>query len=118
MLELMDGTLGENHSGELHRESAEQKANRIISREMARLGWEEVDLACGLKSDPRKLAIAARLRKETTLPIKWIAARLRMGTTKSARSMLHRWRQLQEKSPCTQLQFQPMADHFYGMRRA
>jgi hypothetical protein len=46
MLELMDGTLGENHSGELHRESAEQKANRIISREMARLGWEEADLAC------------------------------------------------------------------------
>ena len=42
------------------------------------------------------------------LPIKWIAARLQMGTTKSARSMLHRWMQLQEKSPCTQLQFQPM----------
>ena len=46
------------------------------------------------------------------LPIKWIAAPLQMGTTKSALSMLHRWMQLQEKSPCTQLQFQPMADPF------
>jgi REP element-mobilizing transposase RayT len=108
MLELMDGSLGENHSGELHRETAEQKADRIIAQEMACVGWEEPDLACGLKNDPRKLAIAVRLRKETTLPIKWIAARLQMGTTKSARSMLHRWMQQPGKLPCTQLQFQPM----------
>lgn len=100
----------ENHSGELHRETAEQKAQRIIAQELARAGWEEADLACGLKNDPRKLAIAARLRKETTLPIKWIAARLQMGTTKSARSMLHRWMHQSGKSPCTQLQFQPMVD--------
>jgi len=31
--------------------------------------------------NPRKLAIAARLRKETTLPIQWIAERLPMGST-------------------------------------
>ena len=58
----------ENHSGELHRETAEQKADRIIAQAMARVGWEEPDLACGLKHDPRKLAIAVRLRKEPTLP--------------------------------------------------
>jgi hypothetical protein len=49
-----------NHSGELHRETAEQKADRIIAQAMARVGWEEPDLACGLKKDPRKLAIAVR----------------------------------------------------------
>ena len=45
---------------------------------MVRLAWEEPDLAGCLKNDPRKLAIAVRLRNETTLPIKWIAARLQM----------------------------------------
>ena len=58
----------ENHSGELHRETAEQKAQRIIAQELARTGWEEPDLACGPKNDPRKLAVATRLRKETTHP--------------------------------------------------
>ena len=30
MIELMDGKLGESHSGALHRERAEQKAERVI----------------------------------------------------------------------------------------
>ena len=34
----MAGNPGENHSGELHRETAEQKANRIIAQERTRLG--------------------------------------------------------------------------------
>ncbi|MCX6926688.1 MAG: hypothetical protein NT154_26305 [Verrucomicrobia bacterium] len=41
MLELMEGKLGESHSGELHRETAEQRANRIIAQEFARRGWQE-----------------------------------------------------------------------------
>ena len=41
MLELMEGKLGESHSGELHRETAEQRANRIIAEELARRGWPE-----------------------------------------------------------------------------
>ena len=59
MLELMDGKLGENHSGELHRETAEQRANRIISEELSRRGWEESDLATRRRSDPGKVTIAA-----------------------------------------------------------
>ena len=42
MLELMEGKLGENHSRELHRETAEQKANRIIGEELSRLGWQSI----------------------------------------------------------------------------
>jgi len=111
MLELMDGKLGENHSGGLHRESAEQKAHRIISEELSRLGWKESDLAVRMKNDPAKMAIAARLRNETTLPIKWIAARLQIGTAKGAKTLLHRWLNDQKKSPtnvkeCGQLEFQ------------
>jgi REP element-mobilizing transposase RayT len=112
MLELMEGKLGENHSGELHRETAEQKAGRIISQELSRLGWAEADLAARLKNDPGRLAIAARVRRETTLSIKWIAARLQLGTTKSANSMLHDYMQAHEETrkptTCTQLRLQPM----------
>jgi len=109
MLGLMEGKLGENHSGELHRETAEQKASRIISEEMSRLGWKETDLVSRLKNHPDKLVIATRVRKETTLSIRWIAARLQMGTYKSLKSMLQERMNADEKpakpnAPCTQLQ--------------
>jgi len=86
----MEGKLGENHSRQLHRENAEQKANRIICEELSRLGWKESDLTVRRRSDLGTVALAARLRKETTLPIKWIAARLQIGTAKGAKSALHR----------------------------
>ena len=56
-----------------------------------RLGWSQEELAARRKSDPAKLAIAARLRKETTLTIKGMAARLHLGTSKSANARLHGW---------------------------
>src|ERR1035437_9664968 len=37
-----------------------------------------------------KLAIAARLRRETTLPLRWIAGRLHLGSGKSLNAKLHR----------------------------
>jgi hypothetical protein len=114
MLELMEGKLGESHAGELHRESAEQKAERIIAEEILRLGWKEADLSARLKNDPAKLRMAARVRKETTLPIKWIATRLQMGTSKSAKPMLYEWMRTdgehtENAGPYAQLRFQPPA---------
>ena len=113
MLELMESKLGESHSGELHRETAEQKANRIIAKELARLGWPKSELATHRRSEPGKLAIAARLRSETALPIKWIAARVQIGTAKGAKSVLHHLPQSQDQrktaralEPCAQLEFQ------------
>ena len=91
MLARMEGQLGEHHAGELRRESAEAKAERIVSEELRRLGWPAEALAARRKSDPGKLAIAARLRRETTLPVKRIAARLHLGTSKSANARLHQW---------------------------
>ena len=41
--------------------------------------------------DADKMAIAARLRKETTLTVKAIAARVHLGTSKSANARLHAW---------------------------
>ncbi len=59
--------------------------------EIALVGWTQEDLATHPKSDPGKLAIAARLRRETTLSIKAIAARVQLGASKGANSNLHRW---------------------------
>jgi hypothetical protein len=42
-----------------------------------------------LKSAPAKLKIAMRLRRETTLPIKSIAERMHLGSSKSANARLH-----------------------------
>jgi REP element-mobilizing transposase RayT len=91
MLEQMEGKLGEHHSGELRQEMAEAKAGRIMVEELARLGWTAAELAERRKSDPDKLAIAARLRRETTLSLRAISARVLLGSSKSANALLHRW---------------------------
>jgi hypothetical protein len=64
-------------------------------------------------------AIAARLRSETTLPIKWIAARVQIGTAKGAKSVLPHLAQSQDQrktaralEPCAQLEFQSTVDSF------
>ena len=88
----MEGRLGEHHAGELRRESAEARGERILVEELARLGWQEADLRQRPKSDPEKLRIAARLRRETTLTIGWIAERLWLGTRKSATTRLQEYK--------------------------
>ena len=62
-----------------------------MAEELGRLGWNEAQLRERRKSDPAKLALAARLRRETTLTVGWIASRLHLGTRKSAAVKLHRW---------------------------
>jgi hypothetical protein len=51
--------------------------------------WYEQDLQARRKNDPAKLEITARLRQETTLSIKDIAARVPLGTSKTANMELH-----------------------------
>lgn len=84
----MEGKLGEHHSGELRLETAEAKSERIIAEELGRLGWTEGDLATRPKNDPGKVAMAVRLRRETTLSVKKIAARLHLGTSNAANQRL------------------------------
>jgi hypothetical protein len=54
-------------------------------------GLDGVGLGLPAQACAGKLALAARLRRETTTPLKWIAARVRLGTSKTANSNLHRW---------------------------
>ncbi len=98
MLERMETRLGEHHSGELRREGAEGKAERIIAEELKRLGWTMTDLPLRRKSDPGKLQMASRIRVETTLSVKWIAQRLHMGSWKSATTRLHDWKKRDAKA--------------------
>jgi REP element-mobilizing transposase RayT len=90
MLLRMGGGLGEHHSGQLHRQAAEARAERILAEELRQRGWREADLRQRRKNDPDKLEIAARLRRETTLSVKDIAARVHLGTSKGANANLHK----------------------------
>jgi putative transposase len=107
MLEKMEDKLGEHHSGELRRETAGAKADRIVGQELRRLGWKQADLAGRRKGDPAKLALATRLRRETTLPLKDIAARLNLGTSKSANARLHKWMNQPAATHSAQIQTRP-----------
>jgi REP element-mobilizing transposase RayT len=49
-------------------------------QEIERLGWDEDQLRAHRKGHPSKVKLARRLRQETTMSLKWIAARLQMGT--------------------------------------
>lgn len=90
MLVRMGGQLREHHAGALHGEAAAAKAEGIVGEELKRRGWVEEDLEQRPKGDWDKLEIAARLRRETTLTIKAIAARVGLGSSKAANAKLHR----------------------------
>ena len=82
---------GAEHYGQEVRESAEEKANRIVKEELEKLGWQEADLIRRRKGDPEKLGIALRLRQETTMTLAWTAQRLKMGTKTHLSHLLY-WR--------------------------
>jgi len=87
---------GNNHYGSDRFESGQERARRIVRQELKRLGWAESELTRRLKGDKNKVALARRLRAETTRSLAWIAEHLRTGswsyvsnplqTTKSANS--------------------------------
>jgi hypothetical protein len=68
------------HYGEAVQESVEAKAERLVKEELTRRKWDEKTLAVRRKGDAWKVAIAQRLRRETTVTLAWIAERLQMGT--------------------------------------
>ena len=89
LLERLESQLGQHHSGRLRFDTAAAKAERIVAEELKRLGWKEGEPARRPKGDGDKLAIAARLRPETTLTVAQLAQRLRCGTWKSLRNDLY-----------------------------
>ena len=55
---------------------------------LQKLGWTEAELAMRQKGDEAKLKLAVQLRAEPTMTLKWIAARLQMGTGASLSNLL------------------------------
>ena len=71
---------GASHYGGERRERDEEKARRLVAEHWQRLGWPAAELAKRRKGDPEKIALARRLRAETTLTLQWIAAEFDMGS--------------------------------------
>ena len=84
--------------GEEVRRSALAKAQRIAQEELDALGWAAPDLQARRKSDPHNVRIAARLRRETTMTLEWIADRLSMGAATHVASLLQRHNQKRTNS--------------------
>jgi putative transposase len=80
VLERAYGQTGESHVASHRQETCEAHAQRIVREEMQRRGWDEAELRRRAKGDVKKVQIAQRLRQESTMSLKWIAARLEMGT--------------------------------------
>lgn len=80
LLAAVSKQAGAEHYGEELRESAEEKAEGLIASALRRKKWREVDLERRAKGHSFKVALARRLREETTMTVAWIAQRLSMGT--------------------------------------
>lgn len=87
-----------NHEdSQLRQASAEARGRKILAEELKRRRWPERELKERRKSAPEKLAIAARMRKETILPMRTIAQLVGLGTTNTAYANLQAWKK-QEKT--------------------
>jgi hypothetical protein len=87
--------VGASHYGAERQESGEEKAGRIVREELRRAGWREEELARRRKGDRVKVKLAQRLRRETTMSLKWIAGRLQMGSWTYVSNLLHEKRKQQ-----------------------
>jgi REP element-mobilizing transposase RayT len=82
--------VGPSHYGADRRESSEAKARRIVAEGLKHLGWQESELAARSKADKGKVAVARRLRQETTMSLKWVAQALQMGSWTYVSNLLNR----------------------------
>jgi REP element-mobilizing transposase RayT len=92
LLAQMSERMGAEHYGEERAQTAQAMAEQIIAEELKRQQWKEVALKTRLKGDPAKVALAARLRAETTMTVGWIAERLGMGSRGYLNHLLYRQR--------------------------
>lgn len=92
LLDQIAGSAGEHHYAEDRFESDEQKARRIVAMELKRMRWAPQDLNRRRKGDPKKVRIARRLREETTMTLRWVAAELHMGAWTNVSNLLSRER--------------------------
>ena len=69
-----------DHYGEELRQADEEHTLAILKKELKARGWKETDLMERRKGDPEKVKMAVRLRRETTMTLRWVATKLQMGS--------------------------------------
>ena len=86
MLKLADAALKKkatnlNYQGKELRDHGEKRAEAIVRKGLRLTGMKEQQLDAIAKGDSRKALIALAVKRETGVPLRWIANRLRMGVT-------------------------------------
>ena len=79
LLAAASARVGASHDGAERQELGKARAERLVKEGLLTLGWREAELARRAKGDAGKVALARRLRRETTMTLAWIADRLQMG---------------------------------------
>lgn len=92
LLQKISRQAGAEHFGPEIRESAAEKADAIILDDLRRLRLAENQLVLMPKGEPRKVAIAMRLKELTEVSSAWIAARLAMGSRSYVDHLVWRFR--------------------------
>lgn len=80
LLAQVQGHIGPNHFGQERRQSAEEQARRIVEETLSDLRLTPAQLQLLAANAGVKVQLARRLRRETTLSLKWIAQQLGVGT--------------------------------------
>jgi len=91
LLEQVSKAPGGSHYGEAVQEAVEVRAERLVRARLKGMGWTEKDLASRGKGDPGKVKLAVEVRAQTTVPLAWIAERLKMGSRGYLTWLLYRW---------------------------
>lgn len=88
LLAQVPGQIGPNHFGQERRESAEERARRIVAETVSDLGLTPAQFQLLPANAEAKVQLARRLRRETTLSLKWIARQLGVGSWKYLSNLL------------------------------
>jgi hypothetical protein len=80
--------VGESHGAAERQEMGQGKAGRIVAEKLRRRGWRETDLEQRRKRDAQKVQIAAHLRQESIMTLKWLEHRLHLGKLDACRKDL------------------------------
>jgi REP element-mobilizing transposase RayT len=99
LLALLERGQGHKPASKPYRSAAERhahdekRAEEIVQAGLAETGLTKKDLEALPGSDARKAEIARRIKKETTVPLGWIAQRLKMRSAANVSQILGRQRQ-------------------------
>ena len=86
-------------STQMGRDHAQSEAEALVRQGLERFKLSESDLKSLPGSDPRKVAIAESIHKNTTTPLGWTAERLQMKSAANVSQQLSRLRRRETERP-------------------